>query len=165
MQRRLLVAAAGLSTALLLASAALSQNSATPKLTGTVGPGYTIKLKKGSTKVSSLKAGKYAFAIADKSSIHNFTLEQEKGGKFEKRLTGTSFTGNKSMTVTLKKGKWKYYCSVHEDMMFGFFTVKWESRSEGASRSLAISHANGERYFLYAYLILPSATSSSAIVR
>jgi plastocyanin len=27
------------------------------------------------------------------------------------------------MTVTLKKGKWKYYCAPHESMMFGFFTV------------------------------------------
>ena len=124
MQRRLLVAVAGLSTALVLAGAALSQRAATPKLTGTVGPGFTIKLKKGGTKVTSLKAGKYTFAISDKSNLHNFTLEQEKGGKFEKHLTGTPFTGNKSVTVTLKRGKWKYYCSVHEDSMFGFFTVK-----------------------------------------
>jgi plastocyanin len=124
MQRRLLVAVAGLSTALVLAGAAFSQRAATPKLAGTVGPGYTIKLTKAGAKVKSLKAGRYTFAIADKSSIHDFTLEQEKGGKFEKHLTSISFKGNKSATVTLKKGKWKYYCSVHESQMFGFFTVK-----------------------------------------
>lgn len=97
--------------------------ASTPKLVGTVGPSYTIMLKKGSAKVKTLKAGKYTFVISDKASIHNFTLEQEKGGKFEKTLTGTSFQGKKTVTVTLKKGKWKYYCSIHEPQMFGFFTV------------------------------------------
>jgi hypothetical protein len=95
----------------------------TPKLVGAVGPGYTISLKKGTAKVKTLKAGKYTFVITDKASIHNFTLEQEKGGKFEKTLTGTSFQGKKTVTVTLKKGKWKYYCSNHESQIFAFFTV------------------------------------------
>jgi len=97
--------------------------ASSPKLVGIVGPGYTITLKRGTTKVKTLKAGKYTFVVTDKAGIHNFTLEQEKGGKFEKTLTGTSFQGKKTVTVTLKKGKWKYYCSVHESQMFGFFTV------------------------------------------
>jgi plastocyanin len=97
--------------------------ASTPKLVGTVGPGFTITLKKGSVKVKTLRAGKYMFVIHDKATIHNFTLEQEKGGKFEKTLSPTSFQGTKTVTVTLKKGKWKYYCSVHESQMFGFFTV------------------------------------------
>ncbi|HEY3206368.1 MAG TPA: hypothetical protein VGJ58_05405 [Gaiellaceae bacterium] len=124
MSRRLLAAMAAVATALAVAGAAFSQGTATPKLKGTVGPGYTIKLTKSGTKVGSLKAGKYSFSIADKSAIHNFTLEQEKGGKFEKHLTATAFIGTKTMTVTLKRGKWKYYCSIHESQMFGFFTVK-----------------------------------------
>src|SRR5947209_20541415 len=116
----LAVLAAGLvATSLFLVSAQAS----TPKLIGTVGPGYTITLKKGATKVKTLKAGKYTFVISDKASIHNFTVEQQTGGKFEKTLTGTSFQGKKTVTVTLKKGKWKYYCSIHESQMFGFFTV------------------------------------------
>src|SRR5438093_12687098 len=81
----------------------------TPKLVGTVGPGYTITLKKGTKKVTTLKAGKYTFAVTDKSAIHNFTLERETGGTFEKELTGTSFQGKRTMTVALKTGKWKYY--------------------------------------------------------
>jgi plastocyanin len=124
MKRSLLVVAAGIAAALAVAGAALSASHATPKLVGTVGPGFTIKLTKGGTKVTSLKAGKYTFAIKDKSRLHNFTLEQERGGKFEKHLTGTGFTGSKAVTVTLKRGRWKYYCSVHEATMFGFFTVK-----------------------------------------
>ena len=95
----------------------------TTKLVGTVGPGFTITLKQGTKKVTKLKVGKYTFVIHDKSSIHNFTLEQEKGGKFEKHVTATPFVGTKTVTVTLRAGSWKYYCSVHESTMFGFVKV------------------------------------------
>jgi len=124
MSRRLLVALAGIAAALAVAGTAFSQERSTPRLVGTVGPGYTIKLTKGGVKVRSLRAGTYRFAITDKSSLHNFTLERETGGRFEKHLTGTAFTGPKTVTVILKRGKWKYYCSVHESQMFGFFTVR-----------------------------------------
>ena len=124
MSRRLLVALAGIATALAVAGTAFSQGQSTPKLVGTVGPGFTIKLTKAGVKVRSLRAGTYRFAITDKSSLHNFTIERETGAKIEKHLTGTAFTGAKTTTVTLKRGKWKYYCSVHEAQMFGFFTVK-----------------------------------------
>jgi plastocyanin len=97
--------------------------AATPKVVGTVGPGFTIKLTSGGKKATKLKAGKYTFVVADKASIHNFVLEQVSGGKFEKQLTTVPFTGTKTVTVTLKKGKWKYYCAPHESSMFGFFTV------------------------------------------
>ena len=93
------------------------------KLVGTVGPSFTITLKQGSKKVTKLKAGKYTFVVHDKSSIHNFTVEQEKGGKFEKHVTSTPFVGTKTVTITLKARSWKYYCSVHESTMFGFVKV------------------------------------------
>jgi plastocyanin len=124
MSRRLLVTLAGIAAALGVAGTAFSQGQSTPKLAGTVGPGYTIKLTKAGVKVRSVRAGTYRFAITDKSSLHNFTLERETGGRFEKHLTGTAFTGPKTVTVILKRGKWKYYCSVHESQMFGFFTVR-----------------------------------------
>jgi plastocyanin len=114
------IVAVGLAATALLVSAQAS----TPKLIGQVGPGYTITLKKGTTKVKTLKAGKYMFVVSDKAGIHNFTIEREKGGpKIEKTLTGTVFTGKKTVAVTLKKGTWKYYCSNHESSMFGFFKV------------------------------------------
>jgi hypothetical protein len=116
----LLLLAPGLAAAVFLVPAQAS----TPKLIGTVGPGYTITLKQGTAKVKTLKAGTYVFVITDKASIHNFTIEREKGGpKIEKTLTGTSFQGKKTVTVTLKKGSWKYYCSIHEPQIFGFFKV------------------------------------------
>ena len=45
-----------------------------PTLKGTDGPGFTISLKKGTTKVTKLKAGKYKIVIKDLSNIHNFHL-------------------------------------------------------------------------------------------
>jgi plastocyanin len=99
-------------------------SAAPPKLNGTVGPDFTISLKdaKGK-KVKTLKAGKYTFVIADKGDIHTYDLKQVKGGKFHKEITGVSFTGKKTVTITLAKGKWEYYCAVHPTEMFGFFTV------------------------------------------
>ena len=70
-----------------------------------------------------MKAGYYRFVVADKSSFHNFTIEREKPVKIEKHLTTTAFMGTKGMLVNLKPGKWKFYCSVHESQMFGFFKV------------------------------------------
>ena len=83
-----------------------------PKEKGTVGPGYTISLKtvKGKT-VKTLKAGKYTFVVTDKASAHNFTLDGP--GIKDKTITGTGFTGTKSATVKLKKGKYEFYCTVH----------------------------------------------------
>jgi plastocyanin len=113
-----------LAAALAAAAFLVSAQASTPKLVGTVGPGYTITLKKGAAKVKTLKAGKYTFVITDKAAIHNFTVEREKGGpKIEKTLTGTAFQGKKTVTMTLKTGSWKYYCSIHESQVFGFFKV------------------------------------------
>ena len=104
---------------LLVASSAFSRSSATT-LNGTVGPGFTISLKKAGKKVTSLKAGTYKFKISDKSNIHDFSLK----GPVKKRLTGISFMGTKTVTVKLKKGKYTYYCQPHASIMHGSFTVK-----------------------------------------
>lgn len=108
--------------ALVATTLASARSEAVPTLKGTVGPGFTISLKRNGLKVKSLKAGKYMFVIADKASIHDFTLQKGTGGG--KHLTTLSFVGAKKVTVTLAKGKYKYYCSSHESLMFGFFTVK-----------------------------------------
>ena len=117
------LAAAVLAAMLFLVSAQASSSMATPKLVGTVGPGFGITLKKGTKAVKTLKAGKYTFVITDKSSLHNFTLRQTKGGRFMKTLTGTTFTGMKQVTLTLKKGSWKAFCTVHPTAVVKTFTV------------------------------------------
>ena len=110
-----LLAAAGI----LALAAALPATAATPKLTGTDGPGFTITLKKGSAKVTKLTAGKYTIVVNDKSNIHNFHL---KGPRVNK-LTSVGGTGTKTWTVTLKKGKYTYVCDPHAAVMKGSFTV------------------------------------------
>jgi len=107
--------------ACLVGSIATSSSAAPPKLIGTVGPGYTIKLTMGGKRASKVKAGKYTFVITDKSSFHSFGLDGPKG--FEKDFTSVPFTGTRTFTLTLKAGKYKYYCQAHESTMFGNFTV------------------------------------------
>ena len=107
--------------AILVGSIATSSSAAAPKLIGTVGPGYTIKLTMGGKKVTKLKAGKYTFAITDRSSFHSFGLDGPKG--FAKDFTSVPFKGAKTFTLTLKAGKYKYYCAAHESTMFGNFIV------------------------------------------
>jgi len=95
-----------------------------PKLTGVVGKNdaFTITLKNASGKlVKKLKVGKYTFVIHDDSAIHSFGLDGPHG--FAKDFTTVPFTGTKTATLTLKKGKYKYYCKAHESTMFHFFTV------------------------------------------
>jgi plastocyanin len=121
MKRRLLVLGVVVAAATAVTASALAQHVATPKLVGTVGPGYTINLTVGGKKVSRLKAGTYAFVIHDRASIHAWSLDGPNG--FAKDLTQVPFMGTKTVTLKLKAGKYKYYCPPHESMMFGHFTV------------------------------------------
>jgi plastocyanin len=100
-----------------LVAVAAAQAMSTPKVNGTVGPGFTITLTKGGKKVTTLKAGKYTFVIADKSSIHNFHLT----GPGVNKSTSVGKTGNSTWTVTLKKGTYKYVCDPHASSMKGSF--------------------------------------------
>ncbi len=106
--------------ALAVAAPAFSMPAAT-KLFGTVGPGFTITLKDAKGKaVKKLKAGKYTFVVTDKSSIHDFHL---KGPGVDKVITAVGFTGKKTVTLTLKKGKYTFVCDPHASTMHGSFTV------------------------------------------
>lgn len=103
--------------ALLVAAPA---SAALPKLVGTVGPGFTITLKRNGVKVKTLKAGKYTLTVSDKSKIHNYFL---KGPGISKQITGVAFVGTKTVTVTLKRGKYTYVCTPHAATMKGTFSV------------------------------------------
>jgi plastocyanin len=109
--------------ALLALAIALPANGATQAttLTGTVGPGFTITLKKAGVKVKTLKRGTYKFVVSDKSSIHNFHLKGPKG--YSKQLTTVAYTGTKTYTITLTPGVWRYVCDPHSTTMKGSFTV------------------------------------------
>ena len=118
MTRITLVAAA--LVAMLALAAPIGASSNVTRLTGTVGPGFTITLKKGTAKVRTLKAGSYKITVNDKSNIHDFHLT---GPGVNKVITTTPFKGTKSVTVRLKKGTYRYVCDPHASAMKGSFRV------------------------------------------
>ena len=105
--------------AIAAAIAVPAASAATPVLHGTDGPGYTITLFKGTTKVVKLRHGTYLFKIADKASNHNFHL---KGPGVDKK-TGVGFKGTVTWRVRLRPGKYTYVCDPHKQFMKGSFTV------------------------------------------
>jgi len=113
MRVRLVVLASGaVLVAVGIAASATATTLVVPTLRGTIGPGYTISLKSTHGKnVTTLKHGKYTFSVRDRANIHNFTLNGP--GVRNKMITGTSFVGTKTVALTLKKGTYTYYCTVH----------------------------------------------------
>jgi hypothetical protein len=116
-----LVLAAAVVAAAAFSTGALARHAATPTLTGTDGPGYTITLKLKGKTVKTLKAGTYKVVISDKSSIHGWSLDGPHG--FAKDISPVPFTGTKTVTLKLKAGGYKFYCPAHESTMFGHFKV------------------------------------------
>ena len=58
-----------------LAARARRRRRRAAKLTGTVGPGFTITLKHGTASRSGCsRPARYSITVADKSNIHNFRL-------------------------------------------------------------------------------------------
>jgi plastocyanin len=107
-------------TALLTVPSALAAPSVTGTLVATDGPGFTITLTKGGTKVRSLRAGIYTIKVRDKSNIHNFHLT----GPGVNKKTTVGAVATFTWKVTLKKGTYKYVCDPHLTIMKGSFTVK-----------------------------------------
>ena len=109
------IAAVAALTVSIAVIAALPVLAATPKLTGTVGPGFTIGMAK-----KPVKAGKYTLVVSDKSSIHNFHLK----GPGVNVKTSVAATGSKTFKVTLKKGKYTFLCDPHASSMRKSFTIR-----------------------------------------
>lgn len=111
-----------LALAAIVAVGASASRRSTPTLVGTDGPGFSINLKLGGKTVKTLKAGTYKVVIHDKASVHSWSLDGPHG--FAKDITAVPFVGTKTMTLKLKAGAYKFYCSAHEPTMFGRFIVK-----------------------------------------
>ena len=109
-------------TAVVAGALALSAPSqaALPKLTGTVGPGFTITMTRLGKKVASVKAGTYSITVSDKSNIHNYRLI---GPGVNKEITSIGFVGTKTVILKLKKGTYRYICDPHAQIMKGSFKV------------------------------------------
>jgi plastocyanin len=117
-------ALAALVTAAAVALAGSAGASAPAKLIGNTGihDAFKITLSDATGKaVKRLKAGSYKFVIHDGSALHSFALDGPNG--FAKDFTTVPFKGTKTVTINLRKGKYKYYCAAHESTMFGHFTV------------------------------------------
>jgi hypothetical protein len=121
MTRKVVVLALALVVACALAAVAFARHSMTPTLVGTDGPGYKITLTRSGKAVKTLKHGTYTFVIHDKSSIHGWSLDGPHG--FAKDIAKIPSIGSKTVTLTLKAGKYKFYCPNHEAIMFGHFTA------------------------------------------
>ena len=91
-------------------SVAVAQAATT--LNATVGPGFTIGMKKGSSKVTSLRAGSYTIKVSDKSNIHNFHLT----GPGVNKKTGVKFRGGVTWTLKLKAGKHTVRSDAHKKL-------------------------------------------------
>ena len=94
---------------------ALPVVAATPKLNGTVGPGFTISMAKKPTK-----AGKYTLVVSDKSSIHNFHLT----GPGVNVKTSVAAQATNTFKLTLKKGQYTFLCDPHASTMRGTFRIR-----------------------------------------
>jgi plastocyanin len=90
-------------------------------LKGETGPGFTIEVSQNGEDAETVKAGTYTLEVEDKSDMHNFHLI---GPGVDEVVTEVPFVGDKSVTVTLKKGTYTYQCDPHAASgMKGTFTV------------------------------------------
>ncbi len=111
---------AALALALLLCAVIGLVQAATPapiKLTGEVGPGFTITLKKGNNRVVSLKKGVYQITVHDRASNHNFHLV---GPGLNRSTSVAKVVTTTWKNVTLKPGTYTYRCDPHTSMKATF---------------------------------------------
>ena len=117
---RTLVVTAALAGLAALALTSSAGAAAPTRLVGTVGPGFTITLKKAARPVRLLTPGRYSITVADKSNIHNFHL---KGPGLNKEITTVGFVGTKTVILALKRGTYTFVCDPHFTSMKGSFKV------------------------------------------
>lgn len=94
--------------------------AALPRLQGAVTEDFTITLKRSGKPVTTLKAGRYTFVVRDPSQFHNFRL---RGPGTNRMITGVGYRGTKTVTLTLRKGRYTYHCDPHALSMRGSFRV------------------------------------------
>lgn len=117
----LIVITGGAAVALTAAFASPAATTA-PLLIGTTGPDPVITLKWRGKRVRTLKPGTYRIRVYDREYSHDFHL---RGPRLNKTITTPLFTGAKLVTVTLRKGRYEYYCEPHYfSGMNGRFVVR-----------------------------------------
>jgi hypothetical protein len=76
------------------------------RLAGTVSSAGTASLAFKGKAVTILQAGKYTFTVTDESPAHGFVLRHPSHSAMT--LTGATFVGRHSTTVTLTTGQWYF---------------------------------------------------------
>ena len=76
-------------------------------LTGLVSTAGVLSLTDKGKPVRSLQAGRYTFAVTDKSSKSAFTVQEVRANATT--VTARSFVGKRSVTINLKAGQWFFY--------------------------------------------------------
>ncbi|MCP9486496.1 MAG: hypothetical protein MSC30_11590 [Gaiellaceae bacterium MAG52_C11] len=90
------------------------------KLTGSVGPGFTIRLLgPDGLPVQKLDPGTYELALDDRSPEHDFHLT----GPGVDVSTAVEDVGAQTFTVTLRDGRYTFMCDPHSTTMRGTFDV------------------------------------------
>ncbi|MBA3243837.1 MAG: hypothetical protein H0T61_01500 [Actinobacteria bacterium] len=90
------------------------------QLTGTVGPGFTIRLLgPDGLAVQRVTPGTYQLAVDDRSPEHNFHLR----GAGVDVATAVEDVGSQTFSVTLTDGRYTFVCDPHASTMRGAFDV------------------------------------------
>jgi plastocyanin len=95
-------------------TAAVPAATTVGKLTGTVGPGFTITMS-----AKQVKAGAYKLTVRDRSSIHNFHLI----GPGVNKKTSVAAVKTVTWTLVLKRGTYRFICDPHATTMKGVLRV------------------------------------------
>ena len=111
--------AAALAAVLVAVAPAGASRAALPKLTGTVGPGFTITLKKAGKKVMKLKAGRYV--DHDQGPLGRAQLPPHRAWAEQDDLDLGH--GHDHVDGPAQKGTYKFVCDPHAPIMHGSFKV------------------------------------------
>lgn len=76
---------------------------------GRVNPVGKLVLTYGGIPVVKVKAGRYKITVTDKTPTRSFVLQAN--GRAATTISGVSFVGTRSVTLTLTAGRWTFYSS------------------------------------------------------
>ena len=77
---------------------------AAARLTGSVGPGKAISLRRAAGRLTTIPAGRVILTINDRTRVDNFHLT----GPGVNRKTGVAFRGRATWNLTLQPGRYTY---------------------------------------------------------
>ncbi|HEY7730658.1 MAG TPA: plastocyanin/azurin family copper-binding protein [Gaiellaceae bacterium] len=107
-----------------LVAVAAASAAKSPKLKGSVGPGFTISMS-----VKPKKAGTYSITVTDKASSHNFHISGPGLPKSNTKKVTVATAVGATGTITLKNLKlqagktYRFVCDPHASAMKGSFKV------------------------------------------